>query len=155
MSDDNPYQPPGVAVHDIAQADPRARLYSVAGITLAAFVGSAFAGGLLMALNYRSLGEPVKARNALVLAFFATAAVLALAMVLPESVPGLAFVLPQLLVVQMLARKLQGVAIGAHQARGAAMHSNWLAFGISLLVAAALVAIAVVVVFLLPASLLA
>lgn len=154
MSDDNPYQPPGVAVHDIAQADPKARLYSVAGITLATFLGSAFAGGLLMAFNYRALGEPVKARNALGLAFLATAMVLALALVLPESVPGLAFVLPQLVVVQMLARKLQGAAIGAHQARGAAMHSNWLAAGISLLVAAVLVAIAVAAVFLSPESLL-
>ena len=154
MPDDNPYQPPSVAVHDIAVADPNARLYSLRSIGLATVLGSAFAGGLLMAFNYRALGQPIRMRDTLIWSFVGTVALTVLSVFLPDEVPNLVFIGVQLAIVLSLAHKLQGDAIRAHQARGAAMQSNWLAAGIALLVLAVLLAIIVMAALLLPASLL-
>lgn len=152
MQETNPYQPPETAVGEEAAPVPGARLYALGGIGLATFVGSPIAGGLLIAANYRALGQPGKAPATLVLFLLASVAVLALALVVPESVPNAAFIVPQLLVTLAVARWLQGDAIRAHQARGGQMHSNWRAFGWSVLVAVGMLAALVAVMFLLPES---
>lgn len=154
MSDDNPYQPPSVAVHDAVVVDPKARLYSLRSIGLATFLGSVFAGGLLMALNYRALGQPARMRNALVWAFIGTVVLVVLSTVLPEQVPAIAFLCVQLAIVLSLAHMLQGPTIRAHEAQGATMHSNWRAAGIALLVLLGLIAVMVVLALLLPESML-
>ncbi|KRA17350.1 hypothetical protein [Lysobacter sp. Root604] len=153
MSHDNPYQPPTVSVHDALAVDAKARLYSLRSIGLATFLGSVFAGGLLMALNYRALGRPSQMRMALIGAFVGTVALIALSMVLPEEVPAIAFLCVQLAIVLSLAHLLQGPTIRAHEAQGATMHSNWRAAGIALLVLLGLVAVMVVLALLLPDSL--
>ena len=152
MSHDNPYQPPAVAVHDAVVVDPNARLYSLRGIGLGVFFGSLLAGGVLIARNYRALGEPVKARNALVWSLLGTLVLFALVYTFPEQVPGLAFVIVQIVVIVSLASKLQGPAIRALEAQGAQMRSNWSAVGISLLISLGMLAILLLVALLAPES---
>ncbi|MDI9238382.1 hypothetical protein QLQ15_05580 [Lysobacter sp. LF1] len=129
----NPYRRPAAAVPASTAPVEGARLYKVSGIGLATFIGSALAGGWLMARNYRALGEHDKARRALGYSLLATIAIMLLGVVLPDKVPAFALTLPQLIAAMQVARRYQGDRIAEYEAASQA-YSNWRAFGVSLLV---------------------
>jgi hypothetical protein len=116
------------------------KLFKVSGVGIATFFGSIFAGGILLSRNYKHLGKQAEARNALIYSFLATVAILFIAFVIPEDVniPGLVFTIPQIIVMVQIAKQQQGDAIAQHVERGGALASNWLAFGISIVVGIAL-----------------
>ncbi|MCW7538336.1 hypothetical protein OOT46_10840 [Aquabacterium sp. A7-Y] len=116
------------------------RLYSMGGIMWATFIGNLFATGLLMAHNYRALGQPRKARDAMLLAVAGMVVLLMLVFVLPENVPALVFSLPQLLAAYQVAKPHQLHDVDPHLSRAGALHSNWRAAGIGLLVSLGTVA---------------
>lgn len=124
-------------------AAPAVRLYKISGIALATVFGSVLAGGLLMSLNYRMLGLEQKATRALQYSVLAIALILAAAFLIPPEwkIPDTAFTIPQLLAMIILSRQLQGEAIAAHRGAAGLMASNWKAFGISLLVMIAVIAL--------------
>ena len=130
---DNPYQAPLASLEVAAQLDPGVRLFKISGIGLATFLSNVLGGGLLLAYNYRAMGEPAKARRAVVYSLVGAAVVMALAFLLPENVPGMALTIPQLVVMVQLAKSLQGPAILARRRAELPMRSNWLAAGIAVL----------------------
>ena len=130
------------------ESDPTAssadyQLYKISGIGIATFFGSILAGGFLMSRNYKKLGKDAAAIKALVYSALATVAVLVISFLIPEdlNIPNLVFTIPQIIVMVQLAKKEQGSDIDAHVANGGALASDWKAFGISLLVIVALMAL--------------
>lgn len=106
-------------------------MYSPGQVTLAAFLGGPLGGGWLLALNYRRLAEPGKARAAIALSVLALAALGTVAFLLPEGAASPLAIVP---VVTMLwvARQLQGRAYERHVAVGGSAGSSWRAAGVGL-----------------------
>jgi hypothetical protein len=118
---------------------PEVPLYSVPSIALASFLGGPLAAGWLISVNFRRMGEPQSARNALVLGAVATVALIGMMIALPtdwgEKVPGMTVPLIYTGLIWVLAERLQGRVLAAHFAGGGLRHSLWRSIGISLVAA--------------------
>lgn len=112
------------------------KLFKVSGIGLATFLGSMFAGGLLMSLNFQRLGQETKAKQALLYSGLATLFVIIVVSSIPESVdiPNTILTVPQIILVLYFAKNYQTTEIDAHIENGGLAESNWKAAGIALLV---------------------
>jgi hypothetical protein len=140
----NPYQSPTAPLMTQGGGGderPAYKLYSAGAITLATFLGSLLAGGVLMAINYKRLERGAAAVHAVVWTIFAMVGLIGLALMLPESlhIPNAAFFIPQIIAMHYLSTQLQGPSIERHQRSGGQMASWWLAVGIALAVSAVLV----------------
>lgn len=112
---------------------PHYRLFSVAGIVIAAFLGSLFAASVVLALNARRLGQESLVWAAPLAGFFLTFGLMVLiAFVLPD-VPSLAITIPQVALAFFIAQRLQGVRIIEHRKARGELSSNWAAAGIAIL----------------------
>ncbi len=136
MEDLNPYQPPAASLREPSSAGtvPGARLFKVAGIGLATFIGTVLAGGVLIAINYRAVDRPALARRVLWGSLAVIALVIASSIFLPGGwVMDLGVLALQVVSMMALARWQRGTIAALlpddHEPR-----SNWMAFGISLLV---------------------
>jgi hypothetical protein len=138
----NPYQSPSASLTDIElddhpqdQSRPSYKLYSVRSIVLATFLGSPLAGGIVMALNYRRLGLPAKAMHSAIWSAVATAALIAIAIGMPDDIkiPNMLFLIAQVLAMFIVATKLQGANLSSHQFHGGRLASAWGAAGIAIL----------------------
>lgn len=112
------------------------KLYKVSAVAIATFLGTVFAGGVIMAHNYRQLGLHDAARKILINTGLVTLAILCIAFMLPDNIniPNIAFILPQLFGMHYLAKARQEEAIKTHETNNGALNSNWKAAGISLLI---------------------
>ena len=112
----------------------RQRLHSISAIGLATFFGGPFAAGYLINRNYTSLGQPSKANQAI--GWFGAGGLAALYVAGHTPPDVISFMLsvgiPQLVVVLVASRLMQGQAIGAHRRAGGEMHSNWFAMAIGI-----------------------
>ena len=118
-------------------------LYSLKGIAIATVVGSVFAGGYFMSINYKRLGKQAEASKALVYSLIASVAILALIMMIPEdiNIPNMVFLIPQILGMYKIAELYQKEDLENHIAAGGEYVSNWVAFGFSLLIGVGLFAL--------------
>jgi hypothetical protein len=117
-------------------AVPEYKLYSAAQVTLAAFLGSVLAGGVLLALNYRALGDRRAAVWSVLLGLLALAALLGIGFTLPDpasTVVCLLLNIVGLVVIYQITRGLQGARYEAHLDRGGRGGSTGAAVGIALL----------------------
>ena len=119
---------------------PPGKLYTMAGVGWAAFLGSPLAGGILLAANARRLGHRALARRQILVTALVTlvSIVLYAAVAIPETavVPHAlvhAVVIAGLAGTIFYARHAQRAAVDAHRAAGGALQSNWRAAGIGLL----------------------
>jgi hypothetical protein len=122
-------------------------MYSMAQIILATLIGGPLGGGWLMALNYKRLGEPGKARIAFVLGVLAMAGLIAIGFAAGRDATGPLIVAP-VIAVWMLAMHLQADAYKRHVAVEGRRASSWRAAGlgvVSLVIYAAAFAGAIVV----------
>ncbi len=106
------------------------RLYSVGQITGATFLGGPLSGGVLLALNYRALGEPARALKALVAGAVAMVVLVALIAVLPEGVPNGVIPVAYTIAMGQIAHSLQGARIAQHLEAGGAKGSHWRTAGL-------------------------
>jgi len=83
-------------------------LYSVGQITLATFLGMPIAGCLLLAHNYRELGNTTAGRLSFAAGLVATILLLALAFWLPENFPNMALPVGYCFGMRQLVAYLQG-----------------------------------------------
>lgn len=142
----NAYQSPRARVDDVAvdgrQVD--GKLFSLIGIGIATFFGTTIAGGLLLAHNYRRLGNRSAANWSLLLGFGWVVVLWAVCLIMPGLLVLLilsGLITPlviglwllQLSAVIGVARVKQGASIQVHRDSGGRMASNWLALGIGLL----------------------
>ena len=104
---------------------PELRLYSLNQITLAAFLGTPFPGFWLAARNLDDLGRSGMYRRCLWLGAGLTLFNVALAIVVPEQIPGLVVSLPFIVVTRLMANHWFGPVVAAHRAAGGAQGSWW------------------------------
>lgn len=111
------------------------KVYTVTAIALGTFMGGPLATGYLMAANYKTFGEPAKARKTWLWAIIATVLVMAIAILLPDLPADSNYLFPLLytVVAHMLAKSVQGKQVGAFLAEGGRKYSNWRAAGIGLI----------------------
>jgi hypothetical protein len=110
---------------------PAYRLYDVGAVALAAFLGSPLAGTVLMASNYRKLGQGGNAFLALVLGAAASVGEIYIGLTSTKS-PAIA-TLVLFAVTWFAAWEQQGGAIKTHVAWGGQLYSYWRAFGVATL----------------------
>ena len=139
--------PPAAPTAAPTSPAPTYKLYSPGQICLAALLGSPLGGAVLLYKDFKRLGEATRARNALLAGFGITAALMALAWVLPDAagrpLPGIFAV-----AYWQLAKGQIGPRFQAHQAARGAKESGWAAAGVGLLVmVGVLAAIAPIVLF--------
>jgi hypothetical protein len=135
---------------DALSSEPRKRLYSPRQIGAAAFIGSPVSAAWLFAQNYAVLGKPGLGRRALFYGLLGTVALFGLASVLPERFPKMALPVAYSFALRELAQRLQGADYKAHLAQGAGCQSNWRVAAVSIAGLAIVLAVACVVVLLLP-----
>jgi hypothetical protein len=141
------YRPPkaDLQASEGAVAVADRKLYSVQQITAGTFLGSPMAGALLLAANFRALGQPRQGRNTVLVGIGATIALLALAFLLPDRFPNYVLPLAYTLGMRAAVNQMLGSALAAHFGAGGGRGSNWRVAGIALaclggLMAAVLVA---------------
>ena len=115
------------------------RLYTIEGVGIATFFGSFLAGGLLIAANYRKLGDKQAASNAIIISLMGNLVYffiifLILAATHPSSIPNVVFWVPQIIIMRKILTNLQGTIIASHIESGGDVESNWKAAGISILI---------------------
>ncbi|MGR2678658.1 hypothetical protein [Chromobacterium haemolyticum] len=125
---------------------PTYKLNSPAGVAIATFIGSSLAGAWLMAENCKMLGQRDQLKKVWGLGVGLLFAMLALSLVLPDSVPGMVFTVAQTVVMQMLAKQRFETTLAAHGASGGLVFSKWRAAGIGLLFALALLAVLIAII---------
>lgn len=125
-------------------------LYKISGIGLATFIGSTLAGGFLISQNYKRLGNVRMANKALTYTVLATIFLFLVAYFMPEdmNVPNMVFTVIQVVVLVQIAKQLQAKELSNHVAHGGVLASNWKAFGISLIVIIAMLAVLIPVIML-------
>ncbi len=112
-------------------APPAYRLYNVWAVALATFLGSPLAGTVLIASNYRKLGQGNNGVLALVVGAAASAGLILMGLRTTYSPTVASIVL--LVCTGLAARELQGNAIDTHVAWGGQLYSRWRAVGVALL----------------------
>jgi hypothetical protein len=110
---------------------PAYRLYDMGAVFLAAFLGSPLAGTVLVASNYRKLGQGGNGVLALILGAAASAGLILMGLKTAMSPTVASIVL--FVCTGLAARELQGNAISTHVAWGGQLYSKWRAVGVALL----------------------
>jgi hypothetical protein len=118
---------------------PSYPMYSAGQIAAATFLGSPIAGGWLLALNYKRLGEPRSARAAIGLSVLAMAALIASALVVLDRAmsslgitPVVVMYVVYVVMMYWIAKSLQDAGYQRHLARLGRTASNLRVLGIAL-----------------------
>jgi hypothetical protein len=130
-----------------AGSKPSYTLYDARAVALATFFGTPIAGGILLALNYRRLGWPARAVNAVVLTVIGTGLVILIGWKIPQGLSTF-IALGLMFAMKGLAKSLQGHAITEHVESGGALGSMWRAFWLGLVVLVVLFGTVVLAVYL-------
>jgi hypothetical protein len=109
---------------------PAYRLYDIGAVGLAAFFGGPLAGTILMASNYRKLGQGNNGVLALIVGAAASVGLIVMGLKSTAS-PTIASVV-LIVCTALAAKQLQGEAIKTHVAWGGQLFSKWRAFGIAI-----------------------
>jgi len=130
----------GSVLTDGSEPQPAHKLYSLGSIGLATFLGTWFAGAVLISRNYSRLGQRRASRISILLAVLSLVPLLIAAFFIdnPEQYDAylpVVFQGIQIGVISMIAKRLQGEAFAAHEGKGGQFYSNWRAAGIALLLA--------------------
>ena len=151
MDAQNPFQPPSAELTQQTETT-QAPLYKVGAVALATFFGSPLAGAYLLGRNLQALGRGGETGGVWGIAIALFVVGMALAFILPESVPALPFTVAQVVGMFALTQQRIGPAMILHGEQGGLLYSNWRALGIGLLfglaVVAALLAVAIPLVLL-------
>lgn len=119
------------------------RFYIPQQVALASVLGGSIGGSVLMAANYRRLGQERKANITVLLGFVAVLPLVGLAMLLPSNLPLIWFSIVLAIVVRGVALATQGELLDHQLQNGGEPHSIWRAGGIGLAAGLAYFAIAV------------
>jgi len=130
----------GSALIDGSEPKADHKLYSLGSIGLATFLGTWFAGAVLISRNYSRLGNRRASRISILLGVLSIVPLIIAAFVIdyPEQYDAYLPVVLQGIqfgVISMIAKRLQGEAFSAHEEKGGQFYSNWRAAGIALLLA--------------------
>ena len=110
------------------------RFFSQKAIGIATFIGTPMAAGYLIRENYKSLGEPEKGRNALIISIVVTLLLFVGIYRIPEAImdkiPN--FIIPAIYmgIIYLIVEKIHGPILKNHESNGYEFISNWRAAGI-------------------------
>lgn len=104
-------------------------MYSAPQVAVATVLGGPLGGAWLMALNYKRLGAPRRARAAIMLGLVAMAAVVVIGLVASYGAMRLLVMIPGI-VVAGLTELLQGASYFRHVSVGGRRGSNWRVAGV-------------------------
>jgi hypothetical protein len=128
----NPYAAPH-ASPQMGPAPPGVALYTSGHVALAAFLGTALGGAIVLGINEHRLGRKHAVLPTIGLGVLASAALMGLAFVLPDSFPSAPLPLATVVALHAIARARQGAALHLHLGAGGKKASGWAAAGIGLL----------------------
>jgi len=125
---------------------PAYKLFSSGCVIIATIVGSVLAGGALLALNFRRLGRPRAAWITLGVSVAASAAVLAMAFLVPDSMMSekamrAVLIGIQVVIASVVSRVVMGKEFDHHTSLGGRFAPKWAAAGIGVLVCAIFIAL--------------
>ena len=126
----NHEQSPGAALSAFL-AGTDEMLFHATAVAVATYSGTPIAGFLLMAVNYRRLGQTRRAVMAVMLGLLATGLVVMCWVRLPFFV-SIPVCLGLLLGTRAYAGSMQGAALAQHVSRGGRLGSKWVALGVGL-----------------------
>jgi hypothetical protein len=115
---------------------PPYKLYTRSAVGLATFLGSPMAGAALMAINYKRLKRKALAWRTLILGIVASAALIAVAFFIPDSVSRSLQFAPAVVGIagmMAIARALQGPQLENHARNNGDNASMWKAAGVGLI----------------------
>jgi len=110
---------------------PSHKLFNAPSVALATLFGAPAAGALLMAVNYRRLGQNGAAWLVMLLGLLVTGVALGVGYAIPDGA-WLPLGLGLLFGMRVLAVKLQGEAVAQHVSQGGRLGSKWVAFGVGM-----------------------
>lgn len=145
MDHENPFQPPAAELRTAPTADQNLRLYSVAAIGLSTFIGTSMAGAYFISQNLKALGREAEVKKVWGMGIGVFLAMTLAGFFLPENIPAVVFILPQIYGMNAYARQLFGPQVIEHKTNGGPFVSLWRVAGISLLFALALAAVFLIV----------
>ncbi|MBI3187599.1 MAG: hypothetical protein HYZ31_07045 [Gammaproteobacteria bacterium] len=131
----NIYKTPDAELVQPATSGNQLALYKISGVGIATFFGSLIAGGYLAAYNLKALGRHHEARNVMITTVTASALLVIVSYTLPArfNLPGIAAGIVQTMIMVQFSKKWFAYDIASHMTNHGKMHSNWNAFGISIL----------------------
>lgn len=130
--------------------DRSLRLYAPLHVTLATAIGGPLATGVLLAANYRIIGQPSAARSTVLGGILATLLVVGIMWFLPEGLLDLLLAATYLGISHEVVRRLQGSYLKAHRSAGGDVHSPWRAVGVGLACLTVVVALIAILLLLVP-----
>lgn len=145
MEAENPFKTPSAELTNPLTHATEAPLYKLGAVGLATFLGSPLAGAFLLGKNLQALGRSGETGAVWGIAIAIFVVCMALAFILPESVPAIPFTIAQVAGMFFLAQQRIGPAVVLHTEQGGPLYSNWRAAGIGLLFGLGLVAVVLVV----------
>lgn len=138
---DNPFQTPTAALQDgpaVATGEP---LYRLAAVGIATFFGTPIAGAWVMAQNLKALGRLEEVRKAWMMGLGFTIGIFVIGYFLPDNISGAPMSIATVVGMYQFAKQTFGAALERHAAGSGQWRSNWRAFGVSLLILAAVMAV--------------
>jgi len=110
-----------------------AALYPPNHVGLATFLGTPFAGSVIMAINEHRVGRTTAAVKTVLAGFVGTGLLFGLAALLPDGIPRFPISLGPLFLMVAIAKSRQDAFVRQHHAMGGKRGSGWAAAGIALL----------------------
>ena len=147
--DRNPYSPPAAPSSDVVSSGSGA-LYSPRQIFVASFLGSPIAAAWFIHRNFMTLGNESRALRTLWLGLAATAAVIVVALYLPNRFPNAVLPLAYSIAIYQYALFLFKGAYNKHLTEGGRKGSWWVVIGVGLLAVLALAGVAFAIAFAAP-----
>lgn len=111
---------------------PAYTLFNSGSVALATILGGPVPGTILMAANYRRLGQKENARLAILGGIGAMALSILLGIMLPQ-IPSMPIAIGVFFGLWRTAETLQGTAVDHHVNKGGRLGSKWLAFGLGMI----------------------
>lgn len=118
------------------------KIFNLRQIQFACVIGSPFVSGILISHNYSKFGESRKGVFWIFICTLWTLALFGIAMLIPENIssPGLVIPLINGAIIYQIVKRLQGERIKQHFENNGEKSSNWLPIGLTVLVAALILA---------------
>ncbi len=134
---ENLYQAPESNIENVVEEKSYDyKLFKTSAVGVATFFGTVLAGGYIIYRNYKALGKEAEGKKVLIWSAIATVLIFAVTFLIPDSVdiPNSVFTVAQVIAMVQLAKKWFELPLSDHEKYNGKFESNWLAFGISLLI---------------------
>ena len=111
---------------------PPYKLYSARAITLATFLGAPIAGCVLLAHNFRKLGDSRTASSTMIWGIVITVVLMVVCFFLPKDFPNSVIPAAYTATMYQFVKQRQAEALSEHVKSGGSLASAWVAAGIGL-----------------------